>query len=292
MATEGSQTWDVLRLINWTKDYFTKSGIDSARLCAEVLLAHTLKCRRIELYTRFAYIPTPAELDAYRALVKRAAAHEPVAYLVGEKEFYSLRFKVTPDTLVPRSETELLVANAIDHLKTLGRAGLVWDVCTGSGCVAVAVASQIKDATVLATDISPAAVAVAAENAASNAVAERVRCRVADLLMLPPDCSDLKDFDVITGNPPYIAEGAPVAPEVQHEPEVALRGGKDGLVFLRRVIADAPAFLRPGGILTLEFGYDQADAVRDLIVATGSFAEPRILRDQQEIERAAVAVKK
>ncbi len=225
-------------------------------------------------------------------MVKRAAAHEPVAYLIGEKEFYSLRFKVTADVLVPRSETELLAASAIDHLKPLGRPSLAWDVCTGSGCIAIAVASQVKDATVLATDISAPAVVVATENAASNGVAERVRCRVADLLTLPDDCADLKDFDVITANPPYIAEGAPVAPEVLHEPTIALRGGKDGLVFLRRVIADAPKFLRAGGVLALEFGYDQADAVRDLLVANGSFAEPKVLRDHQEIERAAVAAKK
>jgi release factor glutamine methyltransferase len=164
-------------------------------------------------------------LDAFRQMVKRAAAREPVAYLVGSKEFYSLRFKVTPDVLVPRAETEILVSEAIGHLRCLGRPGRVWDICTGSGCVAVAVAVQAPDAQVLATDVSTAAVAIAAENAAAHGLGERVRCRTADLLTLPEDCADWRDSDVITANPPYVADGEPVAEEVKREPAVALRGG-------------------------------------------------------------------
>jgi release factor glutamine methyltransferase len=289
MGAGKTAPWTVLRLLNWTGEHFAKAGLDSPRLCAEVLLAHALRCQRIELYTRFEYIPRPQELDGFREMVRRAAAREPVAYLVGYKEFYSLRFKVTPDVLVPRPETEILASEAIGRLRGLGRRGLVWDVCTGSGCIAVAIASQSPDATILATDISPAAVAVAQENAGAHKVDSRVRCRVADLLSLPADCADLRDFDAITGNPPYVPDADEVSPEVGHEPVLALRAGPDGLSFLRRVIRAAGPLLRPGGAMILEFGCGQADAVRDLIVATGRFAEPKVLRDHRHIERAVVA---
>jgi len=165
---ETDQSWTVLRLISWTKDYFAKGGIEDARLAAEVLLAHVLECKRIDLYARFEHEPGPDQLAAYRELVARAGKHEPAAYLVGHKEFYSLEFKVTPDVLIPRPETEMLVSEAIAHVKQLSRPGRVWDVCTGSGCVAVAIATQVKDAEVLATDISPTAIEVAAENVAAR----------------------------------------------------------------------------------------------------------------------------
>jgi len=292
-----SEPWTVLRLINWTKEYFEKNAVDSPRLSAEVLLANSLKCQRIQLYTRFDYVPSADETAAFKGMVQRAAKHEPIAYLVGVKEFYSLPFRVTADVLIPRQETEILVAEAIAHLQKIGPLGVVWDCCTGSGCVAVAVASRVKDCNVLATDISPAAVAVAAENARLNQVADRVTTAVADLLTLPADLAppagvDLSTFDVITANPPYIVAGGEVSPEVKHEPPLALYAGNTGLEMIRRVIADAPNRLRDNGVLVMEFGYDQADAVRDLIVAGGNFKEPRILRDHQEIERAAVAQKR
>lgn len=286
------QPWTVLRLINWTKEYFVKADISDARLAAEMLLAHVLKCRRIELYTRFEYLPTPEELTAYRELIARAKQHEPVAYLVGEKEFYSLPMKVTGEVLVPRPETEALVSEAVGHLRALGRPGRVWDVCTGSGCVAVAIAWQAKDAAVLATDVSPTAIEVAAQNVATHKVGGRVRCRQADLLSLPPDCEDWRQCDVLTANPPYIGQGDPVAEEVRHEPPVALFAGPEGLDLIRPLVAGAGAFIVPGGKFVMEFGFTQADAVRDLIVATGAFAEPKILRDHQEIERIAVATRK
>ncbi len=306
-----ADAWTVLRLLGWTKDYLSRAGVDAPRLSAEVLLAHALGCTRIDLYTRYAYTPTAEERAVFRELVLRAARHEPIAYLVGEKEFYSLRFRITPDVLVPRPETELLVAEAIGHLRRAlplgggpvgGRFAAeplrLWDVCTGCGCVAVAVAAHVAETAVLATDVSEAAVAVAGENAASHGLAGRVRCRVADLLALPPDCEDWAEVDAITANPPYVATGGPggapppVAESVRREPAIALYAGRDGLDVIRRLIGQAPGRLRAGGALVLEFGYDQADAVRNLLVARGTFAEPRILRDPQHIERVAVAVRK
>jgi len=283
--------WTVLRLINWTKEYFVRVGVQDPRLAAEVLLAHVLDCSRIQLYARFEVQPTAEQLAAYRALVARARAHEPVAYLVGSKEFYSLSFKVTPDVLVPRPETESLVSEAVEHLRALGRPGRMWDACTGSGCVAVAAAKHVPEVQVLATDVSKPAVDIARENAEAHGLGDRVRCRVADLLSLPPDCPEWSQCDFLSANPPYVADGDDVAEEVKHEPSIALYGGADGLHFVRRMVAAAPAVLAPGGRFAMEFGMEQADAVRDLVDDTDAFDEPVILLDHQGLERTIVAVR-
>lgn len=291
MANESARTWTVLKLLNWTGRYLADAQIDGPRLCAEILLAHVLGCERIELYTRFDRQPSPDQLAAFRELLRRAREHEPAAYLVGWREFYSLRFKVTGDVLVPRPETEQLVDEAISHFKSSGRGGVMWDICTGSGCVAVAAAVRIPGLTVLATDISPEAVAVATENAEVHGVSGRVRCRTADLATLPEDCAEMTEFDVITANPPYVADADEVAEEVKHEPRIALYAGADGLDAIRRLVAQVGAYLHPGGLFAMEFGAGQAAAVRDLLVATGRFAEPRILTDHQGIERTAATVR-
>jgi release factor glutamine methyltransferase len=292
MSRTDEGPWTVLKLLNWTRDYFTEAGLDDPRLSAEVLLAAVLKCPRVQLYARFEYQPTEQELAAFRAWVRRARAYEPIAYLVGEKEFYSLRFKVTPDVLVPRAETEAIVSEAITHLRRAKGPTRMWDVCTGSGCVAIATAHQVPQVNVLGTDISAAAVALATANAAAHGLAERVRFRVADLLALPEDCHAMAPFDVIAANPPYVAEHQMISETVKHEPQVAIHGGADGLDFLRRLIPDAPAMIAPGGALVLEFGFTQADAVVELLVATGSFDPPRVLRDHQGIERSVVAIRR
>jgi len=291
MQDRDGEQWTVLRLLNWTKDYFARRDVDQPRLSAEILLAHALNCRRIDLYARFDQVPAEQQRSSFRQMVLRAGRGEPVAYIVGSKEFYSLELKVTSDVLVPRPETEILVAEALGRLEVLARAGTMWDVCTGSGCVAVAVAVNNPAVTVLATDISPQAVALAGQNARTHGVAERVHCHVADLLNLPPQWSGPKRFDVITANPPYVADDDEVAKTVLHEPQSALRAGPEGMDYLRRIIRDAPAALADGGALIIEFGCGQADAVRELIVATGAFSEPRIIRDQQDIERTAVAIR-
>lgn len=292
MTANSPGPWTVLRLLNWTKDYFARGRLDEPRLSAEILLSHVLVCKRIDLYTRFDYQPSPEELRGYRQLVSRAIQHEPVAYIVGWKEFYSLRLKVTPDVLVPRSETEILVAEAVAHLRELKRQGLMWDICTGSGCVAIAVAANVPNVSVLATDVSKKAVAAAAENTAAHELTSRVRCRVADLLWLPDDCSDMKDFDVITANPPYVADNEMISQTVKHEPPGAVRGGPDGLDFIRLIVRDAPRFLGPAGALIMEFGFAQADGVRNCIGETDRFAEPRTLTDHQGIERSVVVRKR
>ncbi len=289
MPSVPSEPWTVLRLLDWTKNHFARAELESPRLAAEILLAHILRCERIELYARYEYRPNKKELADYRKLVRHAADHEPIAYLVGKKEFYSLAFKVARGVLIPRPETEVLVDRAIAYFKGLGRGGLLWDVCTGCGCVAVAAAANVEHLRVLATDISKDAVLVAGENAAAHGLAERVICRQCDLLSLPGDWGRERQFDAITANPPYVPDREELSGTVQHEPAAALRGGADGLDLIRRLVADAPDVLGAGGRLILEFGHDQRNAVTQLIAATSAFGDPQIILDHQSIDRAIVA---
>jgi len=290
MSNESTGPWTVLKLLEWTKEYFTNADVDQPRLCAEVLLGHVLGCQRIELYTRFDYTPDPNELTAYRQLVKRAAGHEPTAYLVGSREFYSLKFKVTADVLIPRPESEQLVAEAEAHLKGLDRPGLMWDICTGSGCVAIASALQVEDANVIATDICPKAVEVAQANIEAHNLTDRVRCGVADLATIPAECNDPagRKFDVITANPPYVGQDDDVDASVKHEPPAALYSGPDGLDCIRKLLPQIPPLLRLGGVFVMEFGIGQHETICDLVAELDQFEQPKILKDHQDIERTIV----
>ncbi len=292
MSSQAAEPWTVLRLLNWTKAHFAGREVDEPRLAAEVLLADAMGCKRIELYARYDHVPSTAVLDAFRANVRKAAGHEPIAYLVGTKEFYSLAFEVTPAVLIPRPESEMLVEKAEEHLAGLDRPGRLWDACTGSGCVAIAAARQVESLQVLATDISAEAIDVAAGNAERLGVAQRVRCRIADALDLPDDAAELAPFDVITANPPYVRTDEAVAPSVRHEPEVALYGGADGFRVLGAIIDQAGRHLACQGALLLEFGIDQADEVRDRLLATGQFYEPEIYADLRGLDRIGKAVRK
>ncbi len=292
--------WTVLRLINWTKDYFTRSGIDEPRLAAEVLLGYVLGCKRVALYTQFDRAPTDEQLSAFRQLVRRAADGEPIAYLTGQKEFYSLTIKVTPDVLIPRPETELLVDAVLDYARERTDAVRLWDVCTGSGCVAVAAAKHCPTLTVLATDISEAALAVARENVERHDLVNRVRLEHADLLTWPQTpLPRHRVFDIITSNPPYVtdAEMEQLPDPVKREPEAALRAGPTGLEFITRIIKDAPNHLQAapstllgtGGLLAVEIGFDQAERVYDLLNEAGRYENIRFGKDPAGIERIALA---
>lgn len=286
-----NEPWTVLRLLNWTRDYFSKADLDAPRLCAEMLLAECLGCQRIELYARGHDEPDEEVRSRFRDMVRRAVDGEPVAYIVGHKEFFSLPFTVTSDVLIPRPETEILVDQAVNELR-LRDGGTCWDACTGSGCVAVAVAANVPQARVLATDISPEAVAVAQTNAEANDVADRVTTTVADLLTLPDAWNEEPLFDVITANPPYIAEDDKVGHGVDREPVVALRSGPTGLEIISKLVPQAPPLLKAEGLLCIEFGMGQADDVRNIIMDTGAFYEPDIINDLQDLERAAIARKR
>ncbi len=270
-GNQGAEAWTIGRLLAWTQQHLEARSVDEPRLSAELLLAEAIGCRRIDLYARFADEPTDEQRAAFRQMVIGAAEHKPVAYLIGHKEFYSLDFKVTPDVLIPRPETELLVERALQwRLEHEQERYDVLDLCTGSGCVAVAIAKRQPTVFVVATDISEKALAVAAENAERHDVADRVRCLRADMLDLPDDAAPESGFDIILANPPYVAEAdrETLPPNVRkHEPALALYAGEDGLDAYRRIAGMVSKYLRSGGAVIVEVGYDQAEAVEAIMTA-------------------------
>jgi release factor glutamine methyltransferase len=285
------ETWTVGRLLTWTADYLKKSGSPSPRLDAEVLLAAARKCERISLYTAFEVIVPDDVRSAFRDLVKRRAAGTPVAYLVGKKEFYSLSFQVTPDVLIPRPETEHLVVAALDLLARISAESTprVVDVGTGSGAIAVSLAKHAPSAKIIATDISPAALTVAQQNAVDHGVSARIEFQEADLFgKLPAE----RHFDLIVSNPPYIGlqEEPTLAPQVRdHEPRLALFAGSTGTEIIARLVPQAAVRLNAGGHLLMEVSPLIAPAVVDLVHQSRSFEPAAILKDLAGLARVVQA---
>jgi release factor glutamine methyltransferase len=271
------EVWTTLRVLDWTTRRFEEAGSPSARLDAQVLLAHVLGCDRVALYTGFDKPLAELELAGYRDLIRRRLAGEPIAYLVGHQEFWSLSLRVDPAVLIPRRDTETLVEVGLDHMRGRGGAGVIADVATGSGAVAIALAHELPAARVVATDVSAGAIALAADNAARAGVADRIELRAGDLLA--PLAGER--FDLLVANLPYVRSGdiAALPADVRHEPRAALDGGPDGLALLRRLVDGAAAHVAPGGLLALEHGFDQAAAVAGLIDAAGGFEPPATRAD-------------
>ena len=247
------EAWTVGRLLKWTTEWLGARGSESARLDSEVLLAHVRSCPRIALYTAFDTPVADAERARFRELVKRRGEGEPVAYLVGSREFFSLPFAVTKDVLIPRPETEGLVVRTIDLCKDASAPRIV-DVGTGSGAIVVTLAKHLPRATLVATDISPAALAVARANAERQGVAERIEFVESDLLADP---RLVGPWDVIVSNPPYVRddEYSALPRDVRdHEPKAALVAGPTGVEIVRRLAAEAAERLAPGGWLVVEIG--------------------------------------
>ena len=260
----GTETWTVLRVLQWTTDYFLQKGIEGGRLDAELLLADALQLDRVGLYLNYDRPLSDEELAACRARVGRRARREPLQYILGLAEFWSLPLRVTPAVLIPRPDTEVLVEEALSHFATEGR---VLDVGTGSGAIALAIASERPAAQLEGVDVSAEALAVAEENARENGLAARVSLRQADLARLAGG-----PYDLIVANPPYIpaAEMVTLMPEVRDfEPALALCGGADGLENYRRLACQAPVLLCPGGWLLVEVGVGQAPAVEKLFAEAG-----------------------
>lgn len=276
--------WSIGRLLAWTTDYLAERHVDDARLATEVLLAHAAGLRRIDLYARPEQELDEASLVRFREWVRRAALHEPIAYLVEQKEFFSLTFHVTRDVLIPRPETELLVECIVDHC---GNAKLsephMLDLGTGSGCVAVTLLAQIAGAEIVASDVSPAALAVAKANAERHGVADRLQAIEADRLALPADALPAAGFDILVSNPPYVAAEAVealVATVRDHEPSIALTDGGDGLSFYRSIAADGPALLSTAGVVFVEVGDGQASAVMEIMQSRGGFSHEKTWKDR------------
>jgi len=273
----------IAEVLKLSAEYLQKHGSDSSRLDAELLLAHALKARRLDLYLRFDQALDEPELGSYRALVARRGRGEPVAYLVGHKEFMGLEFEVTPDVLVPNPDTEVLVQRAV----ALAREGAprpvrVADVGTGSGCIAIAVARYADNVEMWASDVSGAALEVAARNVTRHGLDGRVHLAQGDLL--DPLAGS---FDIVCANLPYVDVSATLPAEVTAQPREALYAGDGGAALVTRLLADAPAKLRPGGRVLAEL--DPAMAEKAVGAARGAFSGQRLHRDAAGHERVLEA---
>ncbi len=293
MVETENQLWTIQRLLIWTTEYFQKNGRESPRLAAEVLLAEALECPRIQLYTRFADVPGEPQLGKFRGWVKRHAAGEPVAYLVGHREFFSLRFEVNSDVLIPRPETEMAIVAAIDALRDPKWAvKKIIDVGTGSGCIAVTLAKQMPLASVVAIDISDGALSVAKRNAERHGVINRIEFVKSDLLQSLE--SDVQ-VPVIISNPPYVgrSEVGTLDDNVRkYEPEIALFGGELGTEISSRLIVEAAPRLLPDGWLILESSPMLAQKVKDFVDQSGHYASCEIKKDLSRQDRLVVARRK
>jgi release factor glutamine methyltransferase len=288
VASSVTALWTVEALLKWATDDFRARGIESPRLDAELLLGRALGATRIQLIVDAKRPLAESELATMRALVKRRRGREPMAYILGEREFFGRTFRVDARVLVPRPDTETLVTVALARTRAASLSMRALDLCTGSGCVAISLARDRPTSTVFASDVSDGALAVARDNALRLG-AYNVALRLGDLFdAVEPG----RRFDVVTANPPYIAtaELATLMPDVRdHEPRLALEGGADGLDLVRRIVAAAPARLHRGGMLALEVGAGQAPATVERMRA-GGFTAIEVDRDYAHIERVVSGV--
>ena len=286
-----SEIWTTRRLLVWTSRFLAKKGVDSPRLSAEMLLAHVLGVPRLNLYMDSDRLATELERAAFRDLVERASAHEPVDYLTGQTNFFSLTLHVTPAVLIPRPSTETIVEHVMQHARrTSGfSTPLIFDIGTGSGAIAIALTKHLRNCHVIATDIREDVLAVAKENAQQQDVADRIEFVQGDLFdALQSD----QRAQYLLANPPYVSDEqwAQVAPNVKnYEPELALRGGVDGLKFIRRIITDCRRHLDVPGQLVIEFGADQKEHVLQLSEKTPGLINTHILADHEGLARVLVA---
>lgn len=283
-----NEIWTIGKILKWTEQYFAKAELDSPRLDAEVLLAHVLKKERIFLYVHFDQPLDPAELAEYKACIKQRVQHVPVAHITGHKEFMGLDFKVTKDTLIPRPDTEILVEAVLQRLKAGPESNLrLADIGTGSGAICLSLLNYLPQLQAVTVDISPAALAVARENATALGVAERIVFFQGDLL----EPVKGQKFAAIVSNPPYIPKADILTLEQDvkdYEPMGALDGGDDGLDFYRRLLTEAADLLEPEGFMAVEAGIGQAQVLAQMAKAMVQWAKTEIIKDLAGIERVVV----
>lgn len=279
-----TELWTIGALLQWTQRFFAAKGIDTARLDAELLLAHVLQKERIYLYAHYDEPLSTGELAAYRELVRKRGQRFSVAHLLGTKSFMGLKFSVTEDVLVPRPETELLVEAVLER-EPRDSTAAVLDIGTGSGAIVLSICHYLPQATGLGVDISAAALAVAAKNGASLDLPQ-VRWQESDLTA----AVGTQTFDWILSNPPYLTAGdmAALEPEVRHDPQLALFGGPDGLAVYRRLAAVMAEHLKPGGHCAVEIGSGQRQAVAAIFAAVGNYSEVTVIPDYGGIERVLI----
>ncbi|ADL13720.1 peptide chain release factor N(5)-glutamine methyltransferase [Acetohalobium arabaticum] len=287
----------IKKILKKTTDYFKEHGIETARLDAEVLLADLLDMERIKLYVNFDRPLTEVEINQYRQRVIQRAKRMPVAYIIGYQEFMSLKFKVNEDVLIPRPETEHLVEAVIQRVNKLAdkREKLtVIDLCTGSGAIIISLAKELADVPLeinyIGTDVSQEALAVAKDNAKLHQVQNQIQFLVGDLLN-PVKELNLKP-DIIISNPPYIAdkELQELEPELQYEPEIALKAGENGIDFYRQIISETEQLLTDGGIIGFEVGNQQSKSVYQLL-EENNFINLTVIDDYAEVPRVILGEK-
>jgi release factor glutamine methyltransferase len=291
------KNWAIQGILNVTTKFLRDKGIESPRLCAEVLLSHQLKKNRVELYLEFDQPLSPLEIAGYRSLIKRRLKREPFQYIIGHQEFWSLDFLVSPAVLIPRPETELLVEEALK----LGERNLfsdnshpkILDLGTGSGVIAISLAKEIQNASIWASDISFEALALAKNNAQHHNLNSRITFCQGDLWQ--PFSTSSVSFDMIISNPPYIPSEAfkALPPEVRYyEPRVALDGHENGMYFIKRIIEESEMYLKPGGWLLIEMDPNQTERALHYIDLTQSFSYKERRMDYRKKYRLVMAQKR
>lgn len=299
MSSEGTpetasnvvEVWTVKKVLDWTIGHLKQHGSESPRLDAEILLAHARGCPRIQLYTQYDAPLTPEERSTMRDLVRRRATLEPVAYLVGYREFFGIEFDVAPGVLIPRPDTESLVVTALEILKELPAASVL-DVCAGTGCIPISIAENCENASLTAIEIDDCAFQIAQRNIEKHELTDRISLLQGDLFS--PLASDAR-FDVITANPPYVTdeEMDTLQPDIRlHEPQLALRGGQDGLDIVKRLIDEGSSWLNDNGALLLEIGEKQGAAVTQLFADSVKYEPAQIVKDLGGHSRVVWARKK
>lgn len=282
------ERWTIRRLIQTTAEYLESKGSPSARLDTELLLSRALDTDRVQLYLRMDQPLLPAELDAFRELVRRRATHEPVAYILGRREFYGVSLEVSPAVLIPRPETEVLVDAVLEELPEDSQARVL-DIGTGSGAIALAVLKERPQVSAIATDVSTEALALAKKNAEALRLSGRIEFREGSLLE-PLESGER--FEIVASNPPYIteAEMAGLMPDVRDfEPRGALTPGGDGLALVRQIVEGAGPFVKPGGLLLVEIGATQGEAAYALAEAAGAWQDIEVRRDLAGLDRTLIA---
>jgi len=278
--------WTTRKLLAWMTKAFEQHTLDSPRLSAEILLGSVINCDRLRLYMENDRPASPEERETLRGLVKRALNNEPIQYLTGEARFFALDFKADRRALIPRPSTETIIERVLQSERTAERTTPVRiaEICTGSGCIAVSLAKNLPQASIIATDISPDAISLAAENAERHSVESRIEFREGD--MLDPIAGS-GPFDWIVSNPPYIPddEWDAVEPNVKdHEPHLALRASPDGLPFVKNLIENARPTIAQGGTLMIELAAKTAAQAAAHACAHG-WANPEIIKDHEDLDR-------
>lgn len=295
--------YTVSEILDKVTSYLKRRGIPEPRIDAEVLLAHVLEIERLEIYLNFDSRVTEKDLSAYKKLIERKVRREPVAFIVGYKEFMGLKFFLNKDVLIPRPETEILVEKVIEKVRNIGKSRnygyrrdnslTIVDLCTGSGNIAISLARNIASCKIYATDISKGAIQVARKNAKFHNVEGRVEFLLGDLFSPLEKLNSNLAVDFVVSNPPYVKSKDLVllSPEIKKEPLSALEGGNEGLNFYHRIIPEASKYLVDGGYLIMEIGDYQGKAVMNLIKKEKQFSPPQLVKDYAGLDRVIVAQK-